>query len=91
MLLKENKICEKVCFHTKIIIIQEYMQYIEYKVKIITIDQLGLVAACSNLYGKVSSLNLADNTFLYFYTIKIIIQIINAYKKTHSHIKKKCV
>jgi restriction endonuclease S subunit len=90
MLLKENKICEKVCFRTKIIIIQEYMQYIEYKVKIIAIDQLGLVAACSNLYGKVSSSNPVDNTFLYFYTIKIIIQTINAYKKTRSH-KKKCV
>jgi hypothetical protein len=68
MLLKENKICEKVCFRTKIIIIQEYMQYIEYKVKIITIDQLGLVVACSNPYGKVSSSNPANT--------------INAYKKS---------
>jgi hypothetical protein len=51
MLLKENKICEKFFFYTKIVVIQEYMQYIEYKVKIITNDQFNLVAACSNIYG----------------------------------------
>jgi hypothetical protein len=45
------------------------------------------MAACSNLYGEVSSSNPADNKFIYFYTIKIIIQTINAYKKTGSHIK----
>jgi hypothetical protein len=39
------------------------------------------MAACSNLYGEVSGSNPADNKFIYFYTIKIIIQTINAYKK----------
>jgi hypothetical protein len=55
VLLKEIKTCEKVYFHSKIVVIQEYMQYIKYKVKIFTNDQLDIVATCPNLYGEISS------------------------------------
>jgi hypothetical protein len=63
--LKEIKIVEKFV----LIVIQDYMQYKDCKVKIFTNDQFGTMFECSNFHEEVISLNPSNDNSLVFLNI----------------------